>query len=109
MVSSSTTPAAGRPGPQDAATASTVLLRLSDLPSDWSEVGGVATLTGADLEFDRACMPSTRGHGCVHAVGRRLAYLAAPVGPAPPEVYHTAPEDTDPDDHITELVWLLEN
>ena len=29
-------------------------------------------------------------------------------GPAPRDVYHTAPEDTDPDDHITELIWPLE-
>lgn len=74
-------PASGRPRSQDAATASTVLLRLSDLPTGWSEVGGVATFTGADLEFDQACMPGTSGQGYVYAVGRRLAYLAAPIGP----------------------------
>ena len=29
-------------------------------------------------------------------------------GAAPREVYHTSPEDTDPDNHVTELVWPLE-
>jgi effector-binding domain-containing protein len=29
-------------------------------------------------------------------------------GPALREVYHTAPEDTDPDNHVTELIWPLE-
>jgi effector-binding domain-containing protein len=29
-------------------------------------------------------------------------------GLAAREVYHTAPEDTDPDNHVTELIWPLE-
>jgi effector-binding domain-containing protein len=30
-------------------------------------------------------------------------------GPAAREVYHTAPEDTDPANHVTELIWPLES
>ena len=30
-------------------------------------------------------------------------------GPAPRQVYHTAPDDTDPDNHVTELIWPLED
>jgi effector-binding domain-containing protein len=29
-------------------------------------------------------------------------------GPALREVYHTAPEETDPDNHVTELIWPLD-
>lgn len=41
-------------------------------------------------------------------LGEQIEAARLHPSPAPREVYHTAPEDTDPDHHITELIWPLE-